>query len=284
MSVPNAHPRLIYLPEDVPFSYFQEKLINQVTLNENPRGNYYFLTGIAPYSSGVAAMSGFEIVRVRMVHPVPVTDAGFDQIAHILADAGRPMEALCAMELRIPAPLSFQGFKDFNLAYQELLTERRLLLGEVNPIARTNVAPAVFIPQEPSIHAFSYTAAVGKSPGKTTFVVAGAGDLRDQSDLSQDAIIRPNEITSKAMQEKASVVMKVMQDRLTGLKVSWEDVTDINIYTVSPLHSLLVETILHPIGVAAQEGVHWYYSNPPIKGLAFEMDVRGVVKEITFRT
>ncbi|MBK8504423.1 MAG: RidA family protein [Saprospiraceae bacterium] len=255
-----------------------------MTLHENPQGNYRFLKGIAPYSSGVVAMPGFEIIRVRMVDPIPVRPSGFDRISRILKDAGRPMEALCAMELRIPEPLSFDGFKDFNLAYQSMLKGRRLLLGDVNPIARTNIAPAVFIPKEPSIHAFSYTALLNESPTKTTFIVAGAGDLRDQSDLSPAAIIRPNEINSEAMQEKASVVMRVMQDRLAGLEAGWEDATDINIYTVSPLHSLLIESILKPIGAAAQEGVHWYYSNPPIKGLAFEMDVRGVAKDLTFRS
>lgn len=255
-----------------------------MTLNDNSRGNYRFLTGIAPYSSGVVAMSGYEIVRVRIVHPLPVHASGFDRIAQILANAGRPMEALCAMEIRIPKPLSFQGFKDFNLAYQELLKERKLLLGEMNPIARTNIAPAVFIPKGPSIHAFSYTSPQDEIKKKTTFIVAGAGDLRDQSDLSPDAIIRPNEVSPDAMQEKASEVMRVMQERLTGLEAGWEDVTDVNIYTISSLHPLLVDTILNPIGAAAQEGVHWYYSNPPINGLAFEMDVRGVSRNLTVRT
>jgi hypothetical protein len=27
-------------------------------------------------------------------------------------------------------------------------------------------------------------------------------------------------------------------------------------------------------------GVHWYYSHPPIQGIEFEMDIRGVRREI----
>jgi hypothetical protein len=255
-----------------------------VTLNENPKGNYNFLMGIAPYSSGVVAMQGFEIVRVRLVEPIPVHPSGFDKISRILKDTGRPIEALCAMELRIAEPLTFEGFRDFNKAYQKMLDERNLLLGDVNPIARTKIEHAVFKPEAPSIHAFSYTSPLPGNTTKTTFIVAGAGDLRDQSDLSPGAIVRPNEVNADAMQVKAAVVMGVMQDRLSGLHATWEDVTDINIYTVSPLHSLLVASILEPIGVAVQEGVHWYYSNPPIKGLAFEMDIRGIAENLTFRS
>ena len=253
-----------------------------MNLHENPRGNYRFLTGIAPYSSGVVAMSGFEIVRVRLDGNVQVSAGGFDRIARILKDAGRPVEALCAIELRIPEPLSFEAFKDFNHTYQMILKEMRLLLGEVNPIARTNVAPAAFVREEPGIYAFSYTAPLKVSSKKTTFVVAGAGDLRDQTDLNPGSIIRPGESNTGAMQEKVSAVMRVMQDRLAGLEVSWQQATDINVYTVYPIHSVLVETILNPIGSAAQEAVHWYYSNPPVKGLAFEMDVRGVSTNRTF--
>ena len=40
-------------------------------LVENLRGNYRFLTGIAPYSSGVAADDGYEIIHATLAEPVP---------------------------------------------------------------------------------------------------------------------------------------------------------------------------------------------------------------------
>jgi hypothetical protein len=46
------------------------------------------------------------------------------------------------------------------------------------------------------------------------------------------------------------------------------------------LHRLLPETILGRVGPAAVHGVRWYYSRPPIEGIEFEMDVRGVGTEI----
>lgn len=251
-----------------------------MTLKDNLHGNYRFLTGISPYSSGVIAMSGFEIIRVRLLHPLPLQGPVFERIAQYLSSVGQPLQALCAMELRIPKPLSFDGFKEFNNKYQQMLKQRSLLLGNVNPLARTNISPAEFELKEPSVFAFSYTAAVNDDFKGPSFIVAGAGDLADQADLTPSAIVRPNEASIDALEEKANVVMKVMHERLSGLLTGWEDVSTISIYTVIPLNTLIVDTILKPIGSASLQGVNWYYSNPPIKGLDYEMDVRGIRKEL----
>ncbi len=251
-----------------------------MTLIDNPRGNYRFLSGIAPYSCGVVAMPGFEIIRVKLLRPLPLQGAVFELIAAYLASVGRPIQAICAMELRIPEPLSFDGFKELNDEYQQMLKDRGLLLGDVNPVARTNIAPSEIELKQPSVYAFSYTAPVADGFVSPSFIVAGAGDLIDQTDLSPSAILRPNETSVDAHEEKVKAVMEVMQERLFGLKGSWEEVSSINIYTEIPLRSLLVDSVLKPAGRAALQGVTWYYSNPPIKGLVYEMDMRGVRKEL----
>lgn len=251
-----------------------------MTLIDHPQGNYRFLSGIAPYSCGVVAMPGYEIIRIRLLQPLPLNEFIFKRIAKHLASVGRPIQALCAMELRIPEPLSFEGFKEFNNKYQRMLKDQGLLLGDVNPIARTNIVPAEFGLKEPAVYAFSYTVHVDDGFKLPSFIVAGAGDLIDQTDLTPSAIFRPDETSAEALEEKAILVMKVMQERLLGLRTGWEDVSSISIYTIIPLHTLIVDTILKPIGTAALQGVTWYYSNPPIKGLAYEMDMRGVRKEL----
>ena len=53
-------------------------------LVDNPKGNYRFLTGIAPYSSGVVAMPGYEIVYTVLQQPLPYRQ-GFDLIDPHLA-------------------------------------------------------------------------------------------------------------------------------------------------------------------------------------------------------
>ena len=82
-------------------------------LAENKLGNYSFLKGIAPYSAGVVAEAGFEIVHVRLSRYVPLR-LGFDAIVAHLGKEGRPVQAICGMELRSPKPFSFTGFNEFN--------------------------------------------------------------------------------------------------------------------------------------------------------------------------
>ena len=70
-------------------------------LLENAKGNYHFWKGIAPYSAGVVAEEGYEIVHVRFAQPLPLAQ-GLDRARAEVLAAGRPMHALCAMALRSP--------------------------------------------------------------------------------------------------------------------------------------------------------------------------------------
>lgn len=247
-------------------------------LVENPKGNYRFLPGIAPYSSGVVAMSGYEIVHVVLPRPRPYRD-GFELIERYLAARDRPRQALCAIELRSPKPFTFAGFAEFNAGYQALLAAWDLPVAGVNPIARTNVAPAVLPPARPALYAFSYTAPLADRAARPTFVVAGAGDLKPGG-LAGENVVRPGETSAAAMGQKAAHVMAIMQERLAGLQVGWAAVTAVDIYTVYPIQPLLSKPILSLMGPAASHGVHWFYSRPPIADLAFEMDMRGVRREV----
>lgn len=243
----------------------------------HPTGNYSFCTGIAPYSAGVVAQPGYEIVRITLHESLPYRQ-GFDQIDRHLSTIGRPRQALCAIELRLPQPRSFTGFIDFNRDYRAILADWVILVGEHNPVARTNIAPAFAPPTEPSLYAFSYT--VPSTTARPTFIVAGAGDLVDQATLSPDAVVRPGETSAHALQEKAATVMGVMEERLFGLQMNWDAVTAVTVYTIYPVRPLLVNGILRKIGPAAAHGIHWFYSHPPIANLAFEMDLRGIQQEI----
>ena len=247
-------------------------------LIDNFAGNYRFLTGSAPYSSGVVAMPGYEIVHVTLRQPPPYRQ-GFETIAHYLDAQNRPRQALCAIELRSPEPFSFEGFAEFNQGYQELLAEWDMLVDGHNPVARTNVAPEVSPLVEPVLYAFSYTVAIAEPGLSPTFVVAGAGDIAE-GPLSPEGIVQYGETSEGAMREKAAHVMSLMQARLSGLHVLWADATSVDVYTVQSLHPFLADIILELIGEAAGRGVHWFYSRPPIIGLEFEMDVRGVQREI----
>jgi hypothetical protein len=245
-------------------------------LRAHPSGSYRFLPGISAFSSGVVATPGWEIVHATLGTPVPWRE-GFARIEQHLREQGRPRTALCGIELRSPAPYTFEGFAGFNEGYRAVLAEWQILAGDDNPIPRTNVAPVAAVPAAPALYAFSYTVA-GSTPAPT-FVVAGAGELRERAQ-GAEGIVRHGETSPDAMREKARFVMGVMQARLRALGGDWNRVTAIDVYTAHSIHELLVDDLLRPAGPAAIHGVRWFPSRPPIQGLEFEMDMRGVAREL----
>ncbi|SPF42259.1 conserved hypothetical protein [Candidatus Sulfopaludibacter sp. SbA4] len=241
-------------------------------LIQNSRGGYSFLKGGAAYSAGVVAADGFTIEHVRLAHPVPWR-AGFEQVDAHLGAAGRPRAALCAIALRSPAPLSFDGFREFNRGYVEVLKSWDVMADGVNPVARTNVAPELDPPGEPSLYSFACTVPATGTP--LSFVVAGAGEVPDGS----SDVVCAGETSPDAMAAKARFVLGLIEQRLHGLGAAWNDVAVTNIYSVHDVNALLHSEILPRIGPAAAHGVTWHYSRPPIVSIEYEMDVRGGTRD-----
>ena len=246
-------------------------------LHSHPTGNYRFLQGIDPYSCGVIADPGYEIVHVTLEQPLAWRQ-GFERIEAHLLDQGRQRSALCGAELRSPAPFTMQGFIDFNQTYCQVLQSWNLYVGELNPVARTNVAPAQNPPETPSLHGFSYTV---PTPDETppTLIIAGAGELR-VGILEEERIILPGDTAPDAMHQKAVYVMDVMEERLRGLGGSWGLISAVDVYTVYLYERLLEETVVARMEKATRHGVRWYPSRPPIVDIDFEMDMRGVRTEL----
>ena len=245
-------------------------------LIQNPRGGYAFLKGIAPYSAGTVATDGFEIEHARFAHPVALR-RGFEQVEARLKSLGRPMQALCGMELRSPKPFSFQGFSDFNAGYIGVLKAWDIFIDGVNPVARTNVAPELRPPAEPSLYGFSYT--VPSKRREKTFVVAGAGELPEGS-LDPHDVVRRGETSVDDLREKARFVMGLMTGRLKGLGVAWDAATVTEVYTVHSICAYLADEILRAMGKAELHGITWHYSRPPIVSIEYEMDLRGCAREV----
>ncbi len=243
----------------------------------HPRGNYHFLRGIDPYSCGVIADPGYEIIHATLAQSLP-WQQGFTQVEAYLAQRKIDRNALCGMELRSPKPFTMQGFIDFNKDYCSVLRNWGLYVDELNPVARTNIAPLQNPPSEPQLHAFSYVVA-NPDIQRKTLIVAGAGELLDGI-LETERIIRCGDTSRESMREKAAYVMQVMEERLFGLGGSWDLVDAIDIYTIYPLVDLLQQTVLPPLGPANRHGIRWYYSRPPVVGIDFEMDLHGVVTNL----
>ncbi len=242
----------------------------------HPRGSYRFLPGIAPYSCGVIANPGHEIVHVTLAVALPWRD-GFDFVDRFLREQGRPRAELCAMELRSPRPFTLPGFIEFNRGYCSVLEEWGVLLDGINPIARTNVCPIALAGPEPILHAFAF---VRPNAGlqRQTFIVAGAGELVAGT-LVNDGILRRGETSAEAIAEKARYVCEVMAERLRGLNGTWAEVTAVNVYTIHPLHLFMESLVLPGLPAARRHGVTWHYARPPVIDIEFEMDLHGVVTQ-----
>ncbi|MEP6539406.1 MAG: RidA family protein [Bryobacteraceae bacterium] len=245
-------------------------------LIENTKGGYSFLKGSAPYSAGVVASSGFRIEHARLSKPLPIA-AAFERIDAHLKALGRPSQALCAMELRSPKPYTFQGFGDFNAGYVKFLEKRDIPVNGLNPVARTNVAPEIAPPSEPVIYACSYT--VPSRQASHSFVVAGAGELPEGTNIDPHDVIRRGETSPDALLEKAKFVLGLMDGRVKNLGMKWDDVTTVDVYTIHNIHPFLASQIVPKVG-NAHHGITWHYTRPPITSIEFEMDVRGCPNEL----
>ena len=105
-------------------------------------GNYRFLPFAFQYSSGVAAMPGYEIERVRFRKPLPLMQ-GFERVEQAIRERGRPLTSFCACELRSPGQFTDTGFFEFNKKYVVTLEKWGVFDGKTNPVARSNVCPEI---------------------------------------------------------------------------------------------------------------------------------------------
>lgn len=238
-------------------------------------GGYRFVPGVFQYSAGVAASPGFAIQRQRFARPLPMAE-GFRAIEATLAAAGRPPSAFCACELRSPRQFSEAGFRAFNEGYVATLARWGLYDGRLNPVARSNVCPEIAPPSEPCFHAFSFT--VVEANAAPSFVVAGSGEAPEGKGSYREHTVRLGDLSPAGLREKARFVLGEMQRRMAALGFAWADCTGTQVYTVHDLHPFLADEIV-ALG-AASNGLTWHYCRPPVVDLEFEMDCRGVAREI----
>src|SRR5246127_984879 len=238
-------------------------------------GGYRFIEHAFQYSGGVAAEPGFAIERARLARMLPLAQ-GFDAVEAHLKSRGRPPGAFCACELRSPAQFTDAGFVAFNRRYVERLAAWGIFRDEVNPVARSNVCPEIDPPAMPSLYAFSYTVP-SENRAARSFVAAGSGEAREGGPSYDGRIIRRGDQSPEAMREKARFVLGAMEQRMAALGFGWAEVTAAQVYTIFDIHPFLADEIVRR--GATPGGLTWHFARPPVQGLDFEMDVRGVAHE-----
>jgi hypothetical protein len=238
-------------------------------------GNYRFIPAVFQYSSGAAALPGYEIERVRFDKLVPLAE-GFERIARYIEAAGRPLTSFCACELRSPAAFTEAGFRAFNEHYVKTLVAWGLFDGSTNPVARSNVCPEIDPPSEPSFYAFSFTRpAQGATP---TFVIAGGAEARGGAGSYPERIVRYRDMSADGWQEKVRFTARAMESRLAEFGFGWKDTTGVQAYTVHDFHPVIAEELVRR--GATRSGLTWHFARPPVIDLEYEMDCRRVVREM----
>lgn len=224
-------------------------------------GGFRFLAGGGPFSAGVAAEPGFEIVRLIAPRYTPLAE-GFRLVERTLDSAGRPPAALCAMELRVPKPLSRAGFDEFNRGYVAQHERWGLRVdGHMAP-ARTNVAPEVDPPLEPSLHAFCYT--VESQAPRSTFVISGVPEPPG---------------TQGGLPAFWKAIVQTIDANMIALRVDWAAVTEAQLYATRGDHELFAASGLPRFAEVVRPGLRWFFSRPPIDDLNVEIDVRALAGE-----
>ncbi len=251
------------------------------TSREFKAGNYAYLPSVFQYSAGVVASLGYRLEQVRFKQAVPLHD-GFMAVEEHLRAIGRPTTAFAHCELRSPRQFDDEGFIAFNEYYVKQLQAWGIYQGAIgaqdaiNPVARTNVCPEHYGPKEVSMLAYTYSIPI--LAAIKSFVLSGGGDAKKGSEPYRERIIAYGDTSLTGLRQKMVHVIAEMHTRLVGLGLSWHDVTKVQAYSVQPIASLVDELLSMP-GLIP-DGLIWHFARPPVSGLEYEMDLRGMVNEL----
>jgi hypothetical protein len=242
-------------------------------------GNYRFIPAVFQYSSGVCALPGFQIERVRFDRLLPLAQ-GFAEAAKHIQSSGQKLTSFCACELRSPAAFSEAGFLAFNQHYVETLAEWGIFDGTTNPVARSNVCPEIDPPAEPSFYAFSFVCRIEAQSRAATadFVIAGGAEARGGAGSYPERIVRYRDLSPEGLKEKVAFTVREMESRLAELGFGWQDTTATQAYTVHDFHHVMAEELARR--GAMRSGLTWHFARPPVVDLEFEMDCRRVSREV----
>ncbi|GAB7544690.1 hypothetical protein CS8_043650 [Cupriavidus sp. 8B] len=241
----------------------------------NSAGNYKILPGGPAYCTGVIPDEGFEVVRAQLKPWLPLTEA-YAFIEQHLKSVGRPVQAFCGIEMRVPAPLTFDDWSSFNGPYLEQLHKWDLMYGNLSGVCRSNIALAVNPPKIASMCAFSYT--VPASSKRTSFCLSGTADID-----SDGKIIAEGDTSAAAMQRRARFTIDVIADSLARLGLSWADANQLAIFHVHDIPDLWGPELLGSVGETLRQGVVVYRARPPIAGGEVELEARGAAQDVIVR-
>ena len=240
-------------------------------LIEHRSGNYKVLPSGAAYCAGIIPDPGYEVVRVEL-DPWLALDEAYPFIENHLKRAGRPVQAFCGIEFRVPEPLTFDKWSSFNVPYLAQLRKWGLMHGDLSGVCRSNIALDIHPPTVTSMCAFSYTApATSTAP---TFLLSGQADIGPDNKIIAEA-----KVDLQAMQARTRFTIDTVGDTLRKLGFSWGDTTRIALFHVHEIPDLWGPALLGAVGESIRRGVLVYRARPPIAGAEVEMEARAIRQE-----
>lgn len=246
------------------------------SLIDNQPGAFKIAPGGPVYCAGVVPYEGHEVVRVLLRPWIPL-DKAYAFIEKYMKRIGRPVQAFCGIELRVPAPLTFDQWATFNVPYLKQLREWGLMFGDQSGVCRSNIALALAAPGTTSVCAFSYT--VPTNERIPTFFLSGTADID-----STGKIIAAGDIGPEAMQQRARFTIDTVAATLGKLNARWEDTTQIALFHVHDIPDLWGSTLFGRFGDAVRRGVLTYHARPPLVGAEVELEARAVRQELVIAT
>ncbi len=242
---------------------------------------YDFLPAAGRHSLAVLARPGYLIQRVELATPV-VHELAIELIIGHLDSLGLPGGSLCALELRSPRRFTANDFDDHHRRYRHALGLLGITADErINPVARTNVIPAVDPPADVSVQAFSHVVPVEEYvPGglarlEDTFVISGSSEVPEPTTNHADHIVARGDLSADGLTRKIRWVVAEMGRRLHAVGASWSSVTRTQVYSSREIGGLLSEEVHGATGQAFA----WQPCEPPVVELEFAMDCRRVGQE-----
>jgi hypothetical protein len=227
---------------------------------DNPAGGYRFLSAEGrPFSHGVVASGGFDLVHATFARPIPL-EAGIEAAVRHVAAAARPVQSIAGFELRSPNPMSQAEFDAFNRGYVAILHCVGIEVEGLIPSARTNVAPIIGAVDRPSVFGFTYAVPAPNAP--PAFLMAGV----------------PEEVEGDARAMRRNIT-EILASRAAALSCRLTDSTAVQVYAAGALDPDAIADVATELGDAAIHGLRWFPSLPPIEGLKYEIDARAARTE-----
>jgi hypothetical protein len=127
------------------------------------------------------------------------------------------------------------------------------------------------------VYAFAYTVPAAGG-ARASFHIAGSGEAPEGRGNYHDHIVRRGDTSPDGLREKARYVLGEMERRMRALGYGWGQVTGTHLYSVHDVFPILPDELVRRGAVPG--GLTWHFARPPVVGLEFEMDVRGIAREI----